>query len=104
MNYHSMNLVESQLRDFVDSLPILAWVSRADGRVIYCNQSWRDYTGCELERLMSDGWPASIHTEDQKILADGWLSSDALVQSTVRLRRFDGEYRWFLFRAVAVRN
>jgi PAS domain S-box-containing protein len=99
-----MNLAEDQLRDFVNSLPIMAWVSQTDGKIIYCNHSWRDYTGCELERLMTDGWTASIHTEDLKILADVWLSSEALVQRTVRLRRFDGEYRWFLFRAVAVRN
>src|ERR1700722_15858496 len=104
MNYHSMNLAEDQLRDFVNSLPILAWVSQPDGRIVYCNQFWLDYSGSELERVISDGWTASIHTEDLKVLADVWLSSEALVQKTVRLRRFDGEYNWFLFRAVAVRN
>src|SRR5262249_15012502 len=53
------------------------------------------------------GWKAAIHPDDLGILMDAWLralTSEEPGQAEARLRRFDGEYRWFLFRAVPVHN
>jgi PAS domain S-box-containing protein len=52
-------------------------------------------------------WIAAIHPDDRDILADYWRSasvSGASLELEARMRRFDGEYRWFLFRASALRD
>jgi PAS domain S-box-containing protein len=77
------------------------------GTTAFLNQRWLDYTGLSMEEALGWGWQAAIHAEDlEKLMATwlGLLASGEPGQEEARLRRFDGEYRWFLFRAVPVRN
>jgi PAS domain-containing protein len=53
------------------------------------------------------GWGAAIHPDDAKGLVEYWqaaLASGSRVDMEARMRRFDGEYRWFLFRADPLRD
>src|SRR5258708_7850390 len=90
------------VRLVVDAIPTLAWSAQADGSVDFFNQRWLDYTGLSAEKAREWGWKVGLHPEDLNGLVDYWLSALASGEPGEiegRLRRFDGVYRWFLFRA-----
>src|SRR5258706_2970910 len=86
----------------VDAIPTLAWAARADGSADFFNQRWLDYTGLSAEQARDWGWTVALHSDDLNGLVDYWrsvLASKEPGEIEGRLRRFDGVYRWFLFRA-----
>jgi PAS domain S-box-containing protein len=88
-------------------LPILASCHLPDGSTAFCNQRWHGYTSLSPEEAHGWGWHVTIHPEDLGKLMDTWsrlLASGEPGEEGARLRRFDGEYRWCLFRAVPVRD
>src|SRR2546422_716177 len=95
------------LRTMIDQMPTLAWSCRPDGSAEFVNQRWLDYTGLSMEEAVGWGWQATIHPEDLGKTTETWLrivASEEPGEEEARVRRFDGEYRWFLFRAVPVRD
>ncbi len=95
------------LRMMIDHLPILAWACRPDGTTAFLNQRWLDYTGLSMAQALDWGWQGAIHPDDLGTLMDTWgrlLASGEPGEEAARLRRCDGAYRWFLFRAVPVRD
>jgi PAS domain S-box-containing protein len=105
--FNTMQASEDFLRTMIDKIPILAWSCRPDGTAELLNQRWLDYTGLSLEEGCGWGWQAAIHPDDLGKLMATWLgllASGEPGQEEARLRRFDGEYRWFLFRAVPLRD
>jgi formate hydrogenlyase transcriptional activator len=98
---------EARLRKIIDTIPTLAWCSLPDGTGIFWNRRWHEYTGLSLEVVRGWGWQNAIHPEDLKEITDKWLGFLASGQPGEvegRLRRFDGAYRWFLFRAEPLRD
>jgi formate hydrogenlyase transcriptional activator len=98
---------EAKLRKIIDTIPILAWCSLPDGTGIFWNRRWHEYTGLTLAVVRGWGWQDAIHPEDLKEITDKWLGFLASGQAGEvegRLRRFDGVYRWFLFRAEPLRD
>jgi len=97
----------SELRHFIDHVPALGWSALADGSLEYANQRFRDYTGLSPDELYASGWKSAVHRDDIQPL-ESWLQE--LIQSReagtteVRLRRFDGSYRWFLVFANPLRD
>jgi PAS domain S-box-containing protein len=95
------NTGEVDLGGVVNALPALVWTTRGDGRSDFVNRSWREYTGFSSDDALDHGWQAAIHPEDLNSFLQSW---HAIKQSGIakeidgRLRRFDGEYRWFVFR------
>ena len=91
----------------VDAIPTLAWAARPDGSAEFLNRRWLDYTGLSSEEATDWGWTKAVHTEDRDRLLDFWrrlLASGEAGEIEARLRRYDGEYRWFLFRVEPVRD
>jgi PAS domain S-box-containing protein len=91
------------LRLAIDTIPGLVWSSLPDGNVEYLNQRWLDYTGLTLEEASGWGWQQAIHPDDLPGLVTYWTSiviAGVAGEYEARLRRFDGEFRWFLFRGV----
>jgi PAS domain S-box-containing protein len=94
--------VHNDLSGVVDALPGFVWTARADGHVDFLNQRWREYTGLSADDALGRGWQAAIHPEDLPRLLERWpsaLAGGERGEMEARLRRFDGQYRWFLFRA-----
>ena len=90
-----------------DAIPTLAWTARPDGSAEFFNRRWLDYTGLSAEEALDWGWAAALHAEDRDRLLDFWrrlLASGEAGEIEARLRRYDGEYRWFLFRMEPVRD
>jgi formate hydrogenlyase transcriptional activator len=90
------------IRRVFDTIPTLAWSARSEGSADFFNRRWLDYTGLSVEEARDWGWTAALHPDDLKGLVAYWRSVLASCQPgeiEARLRRFDGMYRWFLFRA-----
>ncbi len=99
----------SEDRLLVSAIPAHVWRSGPDGTIQFANQQWFDYTGVSPEQ--TGDWVSIsadvIHGDDRSRLLDMWhrsLASGQPDQAEVRVRRVDGEYRWFLVRVVPVRD
>jgi PAS domain S-box-containing protein len=98
---------ENRLRTIIDTIPALAWSARPDGSAEFFNRRWLDYVGLTAEEAGDWRWTAAVHADDQNRLAGYWqsiLASGESGEIEARLRRFDGVYRWFLFRASPLRD
>jgi hypothetical protein len=83
----------------VDSSPALLHTARLDGYLDFFNQTWLDFAGVPLEKLLGWGWTSCIHPEDAEALVQKMRESFAKgkpFQETSRVRRADGVYRWML--------
>jgi PAS domain S-box-containing protein len=95
---------EADLKLIVDSTPGLIWSALPDGRNEWANRHYLEYVGLSPRELRDWGWTDLIHPEDLDrvmIALDSTLPSRDDRQAEARLRRHDGEYRWFLFSANA---
>src|ERR1700687_3955050 len=104
---HESKKSETQLRKMIDTIPTLAWCNLPDGSNEFLNQRWHDYTGLSPQEAQGWGWKVTIHPEDLGKLLDKWwvlLASEEPGEIEARLRRRDGEYRWFLFRVEPFRD
>jgi PAS domain S-box-containing protein len=98
---------ERNLAAIINTIPTAAWTTRPDGYCDFINQVWLDYAGMTSEKAQGWGWAEAIHPDDRKGLVEYWqscLASGTPVDTEARIRRFDGAYRWFLFRASALRD
>src|ERR1700675_853331 len=105
--FEAIRTSEAKLRKIIDTIPTLAWCALPDGTGIFWNRRWHEYTGLSLEVVRGWGWQDAIHPEDLKEITEKWLGFLATGQPGEvegRLRRFDGVYRWFLFRAEPLRD
>lgn len=97
---------EERLQLVIDTLPALVWSKSADGSADFLNQRFREYTGLSLEEGLGWGWMKNaFHPEDRA--EEDWRAAFAAgepFEREARLRRADGEYRWFLLRAVPLRD
>jgi PAS domain S-box-containing protein len=90
------------IRLVVDTIPTLAWSAGPDGSADFFNQRWVDYTGLSAKQALGWGWEVAIHPDDQQRILETFreaLNSVKRLEVEGRFRRFDGEFRWFLFRA-----
>src|SRR6202790_3867347 len=100
---------EDKYRVMIDTVPALLWWDPADGSNEFLNQRWHEYTGVSQEESHGSGWQVAFHPEDLVKVLDKWQAvaasgEPAEIEIEARRRRFDGEYRWFLIRAVPVRD
>jgi PAS domain S-box-containing protein len=97
---------EDRLRLVIDTIPTLVWRATPDGVPDFLNQPALDYTGLSPDQTET-GWPRAFHPDDKKKMLVKWSAiraSGMPGELEARLRRFDGEYRWFLFRGVPLRD
>jgi PAS domain S-box-containing protein len=98
---------ETKLRQVIDAIPTMAWSCRPDGHCDYVNRRWLETTGLSEEEALGWGWGAPIHPDDLKRIVEFWrecLATGTSLDTEARMRRFDGTYRWFLFRAEPLRD
>ena len=98
---------EARLRIMIDAIPAIAWSNRPDGSNEFVNERWCEFTGLSVQEAHAWGWKPTIHPDDLPAVMEKWLAlvaSGEAGEFEVRLRRHNGEYRWFLLRAEVVRN
>ncbi len=97
--------VEERLRLIIDTIPAIAWRKLPDGSADFLNRNFREYTGLSPEDGLGWGWMNAFHPDDR--LVEEWrtaLAAGKPFERETRLRRSDGQYRWFLIRAVPLRD
>jgi PAS domain S-box-containing protein len=98
---------EERFRLLTEVIPQLVWSSLPDGFIDYCNPRWLDYTGLRQEQVQGDGWAVALHTDDQPATMAAWkraIEKGKEYQVEQRLRSKQGAYRWFLTRALPLRD
>jgi PAS domain S-box-containing protein len=93
---------EDRIRRIINTVPGLLWSARPDGWIHFISQRWLDYTGMTLEQGLGWGWQPAFHPDDLEQVLSKWraaLAEGKPFEAETALRRFDGEYRWFLGRA-----
>jgi PAS domain S-box-containing protein len=94
-------------RTVIDAIPALVVCALPDGSVEFVNQAWREYTGSPLEKLTAWGWQNVIHPDDLSRFTEEWRLARAAgkpFENEARVRRADGQYRWFLIRKAPLRD
>src|SRR5204862_537575 len=89
---------EAELRTIIEGIPTLAWSTRSDGCAEFFSQRWLNYTGLSQDDVQGAGWAMALHPDDKGMVVDEWtkiIASARPGELEARLRRFDGEYRWF---------
>ena len=97
---------EDRLRLVIDTIPTLVWRAGPEGIPDFLNQRALDHTGLSLDQAET-GWPRAFHPDDKKGMLQKWSAireSGMRGGLEARLRRFDGEYRWFLLEAEPMRD
>jgi PAS domain S-box-containing protein len=100
--FNEIKKSEDRLRLVINTIPTLVWRAGPDGVPDFLNQTALDYTGLSPDQAET-GWPRAFHPDDKKGMLVKWSAiraSGTPGELIARLRRFDGEYRWFLFRGV----
>ncbi|HSI83231.1 MAG TPA: PAS domain S-box protein [Candidatus Methylacidiphilales bacterium] len=93
---------EQRLRAVIDNAPGLLWTGQPDGYIDFLNRAWVDFTGLKPDEASGWGWMVTIHPDDIDGLVGYWrsiLAAGTVGEIEARMRRHDGEFRWFLFRA-----
>ena len=97
----------AQVRKILDTIPTFASCNLPDGSNEFLNQRWHDYTGLSPQEARGRGWRVAIHPDDLQKVLDTFRALRASGEPREvehRLRRHDGEYRWFLFRVEPLRD
>ena len=98
---------EKQLRDLIETIPAMAFVTRPDGSSEFVSRPWIEYSGLSEEQTAGSGWAVTLHPDDLKQHLAKWRVSRATGQpfeNEARHRDAHGNYRWLLARAVPLRD
>src|SRR6202166_1546874 len=98
-----LGLEAARLQTVIDTVPSFLWTSLPDGSKEYLNKRWYEDTGLSVEEGKGWGWKVVVHPDDLDQLVREWralLDAPKPGELETRIRRYDGEYRWFLIRVV----
>jgi PAS domain S-box-containing protein len=98
---------EKELRDVVNAIPAFVWSTLPDGAVDFVNERWREFTGLPPQHGLGRNWEAVIHPDDRSRAVAGWraaLKNGQPTEGEIRVRRADGEFRWWFFRNVPLHD
>jgi len=105
--YQSLGESEARFRTLADNMAQFAWMADATGTPFWYNQRWHQYTGTTTEQMRSAGWAAVHHPKHAQRVTQSmqraWDSGEPW-EDVFPLRGKDGEYRWFLSRALPIRD
>jgi PAS domain S-box-containing protein len=98
---------EERFHTLADNMSQFAWMADGRGWRFWYNRRWYEYTGTTLEQMRGWGWKAAHHPDHVdrvvKRMQHSWDTGE-LWEDTFPLRGADGNYRWFLSRAVPIRD
>jgi len=105
--YRQVVANEQQWQTLANSIPQLAWMADEKGWLFWYNQRWYDYTGTTFEEMQGWGWEKVHHPDHLQRVVErvsrAWETGDPW-EDTFPLRSKTGEWRWFLSRALPIRD
>ena len=101
----ALQVSEERFRSLVTATAQIVWWTDAKGNVTQPLPSWQSFTGATFDEMRGTGWTSSIHPADAANALRVWkeaVQHHSLYEIEYRLRRHDGQYRWFLVRGVPI--
>ena len=98
---------ENRFRTLAQSLPNQVWTAKPNGEVEWCNDQVYRYSGLDSLYFDSATRSVMIHPEEQDAVSKNWqhsLRTGQQFEMEMRLRRHDGQFCWFISRAVPIKN
>jgi PAS domain S-box-containing protein len=98
---------ERKFRAIADTMPQIVWSARGDGYHDYFNSRWYAFTGLAPGESEGAGWNPTLHPDDRERAWKAWshsLATGAPYEIEYRFQAQDGTYRWFIGRALPIRN
>lgn len=99
INASLISAIDEQFMIMVNTAPVFFWMAGTDKNCFFVNNSWLQFTGRALEQEYGFGWTQSLHPEDLENFINLYtIAFDKKEEFKIeyRLRRYDGQYRWFL--------
>jgi len=90
-----------------DVAPGFLWLADPNGRILYVNRTWEQYTGSSLEEINDGGWVQFSHPDEVAAVQQKWglaVQVEQPFEMELRYRRHDGVHRWMLARIVPLRD
>jgi len=103
----TVRLSGERCRALAAAIADIVWTADSSGQVIEDQAGWRAFTGQTSEQIKGAGWLAAVHPDSRDEAVTAWFNAAArgsLYETEWRLRRRDGEYRYFSIRAAPVRD
>ena len=97
----------AHFRALAEGLPLLVWTCLGDGYCDYLSPQWLAYTGETEATQVGAGWLDRLHPDDRAATVEAWtraVAASSQYEVEFRLRRADGQYRWFQTRAVPLKD
>ncbi|MBN3810557.1 response regulator [Paraburkholderia sp. Ac-20347] len=99
---------EAHYRTLSEALPHLVFTCDANGDCDFLSKQWCEYTGLDASASHALAWLDAVHPDDREAIGNAWLkairSDNGEYRHELRIRRYDGAYRWFDVRIVAMRD
>src|SRR6476659_5507325 len=98
---------EARFRELAENMSQFAWTADHAGWIYWYNKRWHDYTGTTLEEMQGWGWRKVHHPKHVDRVVERirqCFETGTPWEDTFPLRSKDGSYRWFLSRALPIRN
>ncbi len=103
----AMRESEKRFRELANNFAQLAWMTDETGAAFWYNERWYEYTGTSFEEVQGRGWQTVQHPDHLSRVVEKFsdcVRRGALWEDTFPLRGRDGRYRWFLSRAIPIRD
>ncbi len=104
---HLLRDSERSFRQLADTMPQIVWTANPEGTLDYYNSRWFEYIDLHPDSFDEARWDLYIHSDDLPLAVDAWakaLDSGNPYSTEFRIKRADGNYRWFLVRSLPVLN
>ncbi|MEO5955567.1 MAG: PAS domain S-box protein, partial [Nitrospiraceae bacterium] len=98
---------EERFRTLADNMSQFAWMADTAGGLFWYNRRWYEYTGATFEEMQGWGWEKVQHPDHLDRVVIKWRQAHSTGEpweDTFPLRGLDGTYRWFLSRALPIRD
>ncbi len=103
----ALRVNEERFRHLANAVPAHVWTADASGTIVYFNEPWYEFTGRTPQDSLGLRWTEALHPDDREGCVRAWheaIERGCVFESEGRIRRVDGEYRWFLQRALPARD
>ncbi|WP_169788183.1 PAS domain S-box protein [Rufibacter tibetensis] len=97
----------AQMQTLLSAMPQIAFTATVNGELDYVNGHWREYTGLPKTTVLGEQWISALHPDDAHRAAATWARSvetGQVYEIEFRVRHWTGEYRWYLARAIPLKN
>ena len=98
---------EKEFRELIDFMPHKISLTDADGKSVFYNQSWLDYTGLTLDEFVQKPWSEILHPDEQEKVENRvrqCLLAGENIDLEIRIRDKNNDYKWHLYRAIPIKD